>query len=106
MDFPLPRSNVALAGGLGRFDLSCWAWVPAANRARLRHKVTNITDTLRIVILLGSIAVDGLQGSCRNSGKLTVCIEPDLRLGCKSSGGLNPGYSQGPITSALHSDWS
>src|SRR5271165_84513 len=95
MDFPLPRSSVALAAGLGRFDLSCWAPAPAANRARLRHKVTNITDTLGIIILLSSSAVDGLQGSCPNSGKLTVCIEPDLRSGCKSSGGLSPAIPSG-----------
>jgi hypothetical protein len=43
-----------------------------------------VTDTLRIIILLSSIAVNGLAESCRNNGKPTVGIEPDLRDGCKS----------------------
>src|SRR5208337_3511023 len=50
MLLPPPRSKVAVAGGLGRFALSCCARSTVAHNARPRH----ITAVLAKILLIGS----------------------------------------------------
>src|SRR5271157_1126276 len=50
MLLPPPRSKVAVAGGLGRFDLSCCARNTVAHTAKPRQ----ITAVLTKILLMGS----------------------------------------------------
>src|SRR5689334_16108596 len=43
MDLPPPKSHFAVAGGLGRFDLSCCAWMVAAAVMASRTALPNRT---------------------------------------------------------------
>src|SRR5208283_252211 len=65
MLLPPPRSKVAVAGGLGRFALSCCARKTVAHNARPRH----ITAIFTKILLMGSPLEFPFRGQSGQTGR-------------------------------------
>ena len=68
MDLPPPRSRVAVAGGLGRLDLSWWAWQAATKRTSPRQSDENVAIALRIIFSCGWQVLDGRERAGKSEG--------------------------------------
>src|SRR5271166_5628111 len=92
MVVPPPRSTVAVAGGLGRLDLSCAPQATATN-ASPRQQTATGTLTFRInsPFLMDQAVFRRGQDNERSalpSNMPTASIEPDLPDGCKRKADL------------------
>src|SRR5208282_3052440 len=100
MLLPPPRSKVAVAGGLGRFDLSCCARKTVAHNARPRH----ITAVLTKILLIGSPLEFSFRGQRGLTGKAETLPRVFNRI-CPSVASALPSLGSGSPSSDQRS-WS